>query len=103
MVIISDTIQLDFGVLFILEFIISDAVGAHSNLVRHKQGEDVGPVCAMRLRRDDPDLRRKAVLARDEPSSSDISYVIHICFDVDRLGLRVRYGGDMLCALALVR
>ena len=36
----TDTIQLDFGVLFVHDFIIFVVVGTHWNLVRHKQGED---------------------------------------------------------------
>ena len=98
-------IQLDVGVLFLLDCIIfAELVISHRNLVRHKQDEDASPVSETQQRRDDPDLRRKAVLARDEPSSStEAISIIPSVLDVDRLGLRVRHGGDSVSALALVR
>ena len=96
---ITDTIHLDFGVLFLLEFNIFVEVGTHWNLVRHKAGEDVEPVSPTRLRREDPDLRRKAVLARDEPGPCIA--ILASDLEVDRLLLGVGRDFHVVVSLAL--
>ena len=49
---------------------------------------------------EDPDLRRKAVLTRDEPGPSSFVGAASRVFDIDRLGLWIGNHGDLFHAFA---
>ena len=69
----SHPIEFDGGVLIFLDFIIFLAVLGEVGDLASDVGDDVAvPASLAGHRCDNPDLRRKAVLARDEPSSSGL-------------------------------
>lgn len=82
--------------------IFLDVLGEVEDLASDDGDDVAGPVIFSRVRCDNPDLGNKSIFTGNKPSSSSLIIAItRSALDVDCLGLRVRYGGDIVSALAL--